>query len=72
METDKGDCVSQIGRGEEAVRDMRGRLAAGWTIDMLWDRYVVATSGDGFTYDFAEVSDACPATEHCLSAQRVA
>lgn len=49
--------MSQGGRGEEAVRDMRGRLAAGWTVEQLWDRYVDATFGDGFTYDFAEVSD---------------
>ena len=64
--------MSQIGRGEEAVRDMRGRLAAGWTMDMLWDRYALAASGAGFTYDFAEVSDPCPAPEHCLSTQLVA
>lgn len=49
---------SMMGRGEEAVNDMRARLAAGWTVEQLWDRYVIATTGDGFTYDYASVSHA--------------
>lgn len=42
------------GRGEEAVRDMKNRLAAGWTWDELWDRFAQAVSGNGFTYDYAD------------------
>lgn len=27
------------GRGPAAVRDMKARRSAGWTLDMLWERF---------------------------------
>jgi hypothetical protein len=38
-------------RGEKAVEDMKARIAAGWTVEQLWERFF---HPDGFTYDMAE------------------
>lgn len=45
------------GRGPIAVADMKARLRAGWTVEMLWERMAEAEAGDGYSYDMAE-SDA--------------
>lgn len=41
-------------RGPVAVADMKARVAAGWTVDMLWDRMKAAENGGGYSYDYAE------------------
>lgn len=41
-------------RGQLAVDDMKARIAAGWSVEELWDRFVEATTGDGFIYDYVE------------------
>jgi hypothetical protein len=51
-------------RGPVAVADMKARLAAGWTVDMLWDRMIVAESGEGYSYDMAE---SVPKAEGCTA-----
>lgn len=49
-----------------AVEDMKNRLAAGWTVGDLWERYRVAAAGDGFDYEYAESlpskAETCTAT----------
>jgi hypothetical protein len=47
-----------VGRGEVATRDMTLRITAlraqgADLIDVLWDRYIDAVLGDGFTYEYA-------------------
>lgn len=37
------------GRGEQATADMKARVAAGWSVSDLWDRFA---DPDGFTYEF--------------------
>lgn len=53
-------------RGPVAVEDMKNRLAAGWTVGDLWERYRVAAAGDGFDYEYAESlpskAETCTAT----------
>lgn len=44
------------GRGAVAVADMKNRIAAGWTVEMLYERLREAEFGDGFSYDYAERS----------------
>lgn len=44
------------GRGPLAVADMKARLADGWTVDRLFDRWWEAEPGAGFSYEYAAAS----------------
>ncbi|MFA7264773.1 MAG: hypothetical protein WC054_00435 [Candidatus Nanopelagicales bacterium] len=41
-------------RGAVATEDMKNRIADGWTVSQLWDRFSIAVSGEGFNYEYAE------------------
>lgn len=48
--------MSDRGRGEVAMADMRARIQAGWDLDMLWARMSAAEqAGKGYVYDYAPV-----------------
>lgn len=42
----------QGGRGPEAVADMKARIAAGWTVDQLIERF---RDPNGIVYDYLDL-----------------
>lgn len=54
-------------RGPVATEDMKNRIAAGWTVSQLWDRFQTAVSGEGFNYDYAEAKSNSEVTDSVVS-----
>jgi len=53
---------SELGRGPEATLDMTRRIRAlratgADILTALWIRHLIATTGDGYVYDFATERD---------------
>lgn len=59
----RGISSARLGRGSTAVNDMKARLSALKSVGLsdteileaLWKRNTEAVSGNGFTYDMADV-----------------